>query len=196
MNIVKLSSTALLENAKYYLVHIQYKEFKKFLAFEYENGKIWFKDKLITNEQLCEMLENVEIVDKHESEQLAETEDTLKNFFYDEQFYQDLDMLVCSLDIEEIQEDYELDEVVCEVELAKEEPIFELNAKDLFDFLADTQEERLVELDNLQQEQQREKEIIDIINQCFDFKKFAKLLPKYYYSTGKYKEITKRDLKL
>lgn len=101
----------------------------------------------------------------------------MKNFFYGEYFFGDLDDLLFHLDattkedIENYPDDFKL-----EVELGVEEPFVQLSSKYIIDVVADKEEERLSEsCDELSKLQ-------EILDGNIDFDKINALIPRLYYA--------------
>lgn len=114
----------------------------------------------------------------------------MKNFFYNENFYSDIQALINNIHIEfnvdnakELKEDWQI-----RVELADLEPIFEVDADILCELLANQNEDRLTE--NFGEEQ----DVLAALNECIDFEKLKEKLPKLYYPNGKFMSLKKSDL--
>lgn len=114
----------------------------------------------------------------------------MENFFYNENFYSDIQTLINSIDIEfnvdnanDLKDDWEI-----RVELTDLEPIFELDADSLCQLLADANEDRLTE--NFDEEQR----VLAALKECIDFEKLKEKLPKLYYPNGKFMSLKKSDL--
>lgn len=111
----------------------------------------------------------------------------MKNFFYGERFFGDLDDLLFYLsdtkeDVLNYPDDFKL-----EVELGVEEPFVHLSSKYIIDVVADKEEERLSEsCDELSKLQ-------EILDGNIDFNKINALIPRFYYG-DKRAFITKQDL--
>ena len=112
----------------------------------------------------------------------------MENFFYDDEFCGDLSNIMDLIDIEDPKELN--DDWTCKIELAKLEPIFKVDANNVFTLLCDSNEERLGE----DFDSREEARILKAIAESFDFEKLKELLPKYYYPSNEFKTITKQDL--
>jgi len=112
----------------------------------------------------------------------------MENFFYEENFCSDLEDLAFLFDVNEDNVNDLKDDWQVRVELSDLEPIFSLNAEDLCQLLADTNEERLSE--NFDEEEK----VVKALKECIDFEKLKEKLPKLYYPNNKFETITKADL--
>ena len=111
----------------------------------------------------------------------------MKNFFYGEHFFGDIDDLLFYLsstkeDVLNYPDDFKL-----EVELGTEEPFVQLSSKYIIDAVADKEEERLSENCNEISKLQK------ILDENIDFDKINALIPRLYYG-DKRAFITKQDL--
>lgn len=118
----------------------------------------------------------------------------MENFFIEENFFMDLDSLISHLDlddngaVEALEEDWTI-----EIELSELEPIFQLDEKYVVEAImlnTDSFEERWPEDDDGDTAENIKK----AIKASVDLDKLNSLLPKLYYPTGKFEEITKQDL--
>ena len=117
----------------------------------------------------------------------------MENFFYNDNFYSDIDGVIDELEynmgtsVNEFPEDFEI-----EVELAQEEPIFQLDMQFVVKAI-EAHTERYE--DRFPEDSTRvDAEIKKAIEGAVDLAKLNKSLPKLYYTTGKYAKITKADL--
>lgn len=113
----------------------------------------------------------------------------MEHFFYDEVFCSDLEDLANTFDIDENNVNELKDDWCVRVELSSLEPIFDINAENLCELLADANEDRL-SLDDFEEESK----ILKALRECIDFDKLQEALPKYYYPNNKFETITKADL--
>jgi 5'-deoxynucleotidase YfbR-like HD superfamily hydrolase len=107
----------------------------------------------------------------------------MKNFFVEENFYSDYLERFKEDEIKSLPDDW-----TERIELSDLEPIFQVDADNLCQLLADANEDRLTENDG------EEEEIKKALKESIDFEKLKELLPKYYYPNGTFKTITKQDL--
>ena len=113
----------------------------------------------------------------------------MEHFFYEDDFCSDLKDIAYILDIDSINDAYELkDDWQVKVELSNLEPIFDVNADDLLDMLAYRNEDRLTE------DFREGEDALKALKECIDFDKLKDILPKLYYPNHKFDIITKQDL--
>jgi hypothetical protein len=112
----------------------------------------------------------------------------MKNFFVEEKFYPDLDSLCHDLSIgiesiNHLSENWQL-----KVELSDLEPIFNVDADNLCQLLADANEDRLSE------DFDEEAKVLKALKETIDFEKLKEALPKLYYPNNTFQTITKADI--
>lgn len=113
----------------------------------------------------------------------------MENFFDDDRFYSSIEDLIEDMfdgeedEVKALKEDW-----ILKVETTELEPIFEIDADKFLELLANRNEDRLTTNDS------EEENVLKAINESVDFEKLKNLLPKYYYPTGKYVTLTKKDL--
>jgi DNA-directed RNA polymerase specialized sigma subunit len=112
----------------------------------------------------------------------------MQHFFYDDTFCSDLEDLAAVLDIDEDNVNELKDDWQVKVELSDLEPIFNVDAEDLCQLLADANEDRLSEDIDV------EANVLKALKETINFDKLKDALPKYYYPNNKFKTITKADL--
>ncbi len=112
----------------------------------------------------------------------------MENFFYYDSFCMDLDKLADLCDIDEDNVNDLKDDWQVKVELSDLEPIFNVDAENLCQLLADANEDRLsVDFDE-------EKKVLKALKETIDFDKLQDALPKLYYPNNKFKSITKSNM--
>lgn len=118
----------------------------------------------------------------------------MENFFIEENFFMDLDSLISHLDLDDDKSIEELeDDWSTEAELSNLEPIFQFNEKFLIDLIMENTDkwaDRWPEDDEDITAIQVRKAVKENIN----LTKLNEDLPKLYYPTGQFEEITKQDL--
>ena len=112
----------------------------------------------------------------------------MEHFFYDDTFCSDLEDLANIFDIDEYNVNDLKDDWVIKVELSDLETIFNVDAGNLCQLLADANEDRLSE------DFDEEANVLKALKESIDFNKLKELLPKLYYPNGKFETITKADL--
>lgn len=113
----------------------------------------------------------------------------MENFFYNDEFYPDIECLVSYLGIYEENVNELDDNYSIKVELSNLEPIFsKIDASYICQLLADDEEDRLTE--NFDEEE----EIMKALNESIDFIALNEKIPKYYYRANNFATITKSDL--
>jgi hypothetical protein len=112
----------------------------------------------------------------------------MEHFFYDDTFCSDLEDLANVFDIDEDNVNELNDDWEVRVELSDLEPIFNIDAEKLCQFLADANEDRLSE------DFDEEAKVLKALKETIDFDKLKEALPKLYYLNNKFKTITKADL--
>ena len=112
----------------------------------------------------------------------------MEHFFYDDTFCSDLEDLANIFDIDEYNVNDLKDDWVIKVELSDLETIFNVDADNLYQLLADANEDRLSE------DFDEEAKVLKALKESIDFNKLKELLPKLYYPNGKFETITKADL--
>jgi hypothetical protein len=117
----------------------------------------------------------------------------MTNFYYDEEFYEDLHDLAKRFDVYNTEDLNELeDDWSVEIELTNLEPVFEINSDILCELLCEKNEERLGEDEATTEDTIGE--ITKALNECIDFEKLKQLLPQFCYPNCVFKTITKADL--
>lgn len=109
----------------------------------------------------------------------------MENFIVEDKFYRDLEELFHDLDYDE--ENPPSNDWTLKVELSDLEPIFNINAENLCQMLADCNEDRLTDYEG------EEQKVLNALKESIDFEKLKSLLPKYYYPNGKFVTLTKQD---
>ena len=112
----------------------------------------------------------------------------MEHFFYEDTFCSDLEDLANVFDIYEGNVNELKDDWQVKVELSDLEPIFNIDADNLCQLLADANEDRLSE------DFDEEAKVLKALKEVIDFDKLKESLPKLYYPNGKYEFITKSDL--
>jgi hypothetical protein len=112
----------------------------------------------------------------------------MEHFFYDDTFCSDLEDLARVLDIDEDNVNDLKDDWQARVELSDLEPIFNVDAENLCQLLADANEDRLSE------DFDEEAKVLKALKETIDFDKLKDALPKLYYPNNKFETITKADL--
>ncbi len=113
----------------------------------------------------------------------------MESFCYNDNHYSNLEELIHDLfdsdeeEIKSLPEDWSI-----KVELSELEPMFKLDASRLEELLYNSDEERYSED---APESDRIKKALD---DCVDFEKLNKMIPKLYYPSNKFEMITKKDL--
>ena len=112
----------------------------------------------------------------------------MENFFYDDTFCSNLDDLANVFYIDEDNVNELKDDWQVRVEMFDLEPIFNIDADNLCQLLADANEDRLSE------DFDEESMVLMALKETIDFEKLKELLPKHYYPNGNFETITKADL--
>ena len=117
----------------------------------------------------------------------------MEHFFIEDRFYYDLDDYINDCfpedgDVDALPNDWSI-----RVQESKLEPIFQLTkpevAHAILQHVLDIHEDRFGPDDD----GRLDDEITELLEVCFDVKKFNSLVPKFYYPAG-YATITKQDL--
>lgn len=112
----------------------------------------------------------------------------MEHFFYDDTFCSDLEDLANAFEIDEDNVNELKDDWQVRVEMSDLEPIFNIDADNLCQLLADANEDRLSE--NFDEEAK----VTKALKENIDFEKLKEALPKLYYPNNKFETITKADL--
>lgn len=112
----------------------------------------------------------------------------MEHFFYNDTFCSDLKDLVNLFGIDEYNINELTDDWQIKVELSDLEVIFDINADNLCQLLADANEDRLSE------DFDEEAKVLKALKESIDFEKLKDALPKLYYPNNQFKIITKSDL--
>ena len=112
----------------------------------------------------------------------------MEHFFYDDTFCSDLEDLANVFDIDEDNVNELKDDWQVRVEMSDLEPIFNIDAYNLCQLLADANEDRLSE------DIDEKAKVTKALKETIDFEKLKEALPKLYYPNNKFKTITKADL--
>lgn len=112
----------------------------------------------------------------------------MEHFFYDDTFCTDLEDLANIVYIDEDNVNELKDDWQVKVELSDLEPIFNIDAENLCQLLADANEDRLSE------DFDEEAKVLKALKETIDFDKLKDALPKLYYPSSKIETITKADL--
>ncbi len=112
----------------------------------------------------------------------------MENFFYEDNFCSDIDDFAKIFDIDEDNVNELKDDWAVKIELSDLEPIFNIDAENLCQLLADANEDRLSE------DFDEEEKILKALKETIDFEKLKEALPKLYYPNNKFEIITKADL--
>lgn len=110
----------------------------------------------------------------------------MENFFYNDSFCTDIGDLIDILEIDDpniLKDDWQV-----RVEMSDLEPIFNIDADNLCQLLADANEDRLSE------DFDEEAKVLKALQDSIDFEKLKEALPKLYYPNNKFETITKADL--
>lgn len=111
----------------------------------------------------------------------------MENFFYEDTFCYDLEDLANVFDINEYNVNELKDDWHVEVEMSDLEPIFNINADNLCQLLADANEDRLSD------DFDEEENVLKALNETIDFEKLKEALPKLYYPNNIFVTIIKAD---
>lgn len=111
----------------------------------------------------------------------------MEHFFYEDRFCLDLNCLADVFDIDEDNVNELEDDWNVIVELSDLEPIFNIDAENLCQLLADANEDRLSE------DFDEEAKVLKALKETIDFGKLKDALPKLYYPNNKFQTITKAD---
>ena len=112
----------------------------------------------------------------------------MEHFFHEDTFCSDLEDLANVFDIYEDNVNELKDDWQVRVELSDLEPIFNVDADNLCQLLADANEDRLSE------DFDEEAKVLKALKETIDFEKLKEALPKLYYPNNKFETITKADL--
>jgi hypothetical protein len=112
----------------------------------------------------------------------------MEHFFYEDNFCLDLDDMVDILDVNEDNVNELDDDWFVKVELSDLESIFNIDAENLCQLLADANEDRLSE------DFDEEAKVLKAIKESIDFDKLNGALPKLYYPNNRFEIVTKIDL--
>ncbi len=112
----------------------------------------------------------------------------MENFFYEDNFCSDIDDFAKIFDIDEDNVNELKDDWAVKIELSDLEPIFNIDAENLCQLLADANEDRLSE------DFDEEQRVLMALSETIDFEKLKEALPKLYYPNNKFEIITKADL--
>lgn len=111
----------------------------------------------------------------------------MEHFFYEDTFCSDLQDLANLFDVNEDNVNELKDDWQVRVEMSDLEPIFNIDADNLCQLLADANEDRLTE------DFDEEAKVTKALKENIDFEKLKEALPKLYYPNNKFETITKAD---
>lgn len=109
-------------------------------------------------------------------------------YYYNENFYHDLEQLIDDLDFEKVEEladDFSITYKECD-----EEPIVQLSADNLGELIRDWQEERFSEDDS----EGEHEAIVKILSENIDFDKINSEMPTLWYPSKRKVQLTKADI--
>lgn len=116
----------------------------------------------------------------------------MENFFIDTEFYSDIESFLSDMDMEDIDVVNLEDDWKIKVELSELKPMFQYKIEQITDDIiraTDRWEENFPEdSDNVF------KQLEFAIKQSIDLEKLNSLIPKLYYPSGIFVELTKKDL--
>lgn len=109
-------------------------------------------------------------------------------YYYNENFYHDLDQLIDDLDfekVEDLDDDFSIIYKECD-----EEPIIQLSAEILGELISDWQEERFSEDDS----EGEHESIVKVLSENINFDKINSEMPTLLYPSRRKVQLTKKDI--